>query len=286
MERVSLAADSSQISDFMKCPRLWYYKYIRNLEFSGAERNLAFDKGTLVHALFDYYYQRMPNNPMQIANEAILHFRKNVDKLGVPKSDVDLIVSRFMAYSQMYSNDFQPLIINGKPQVEVGFSVPILDTSTFYFVLEGRIDLITNQEVFVDHKTQSRKYDHYKFTPQFLTYSLATGLSHGCINYFSLADTVNKDTFRRSLFTVNNDVRERWKKKVIEIFHKMAYCKITGKFDMNEVSCQDNFGICQFAKLDEETNPKMVEIIIKQQYRQREEWKPWRLNGDGKDDKR
>jgi PD-(D/E)XK nuclease superfamily len=279
MGKISLAADASQIADFMKCPRLWYYKYIRNLEFSGP-RNLAFDKGTLVHALMDYYYRRMPDNSIKVAGEAVQEFRKNVPKLGVEKKDVDLIIARFQAYSQMYGvNDFQPLVVNGEPQVEVGFSVPIVDTNYFYFVLEGRIDLITKNEIFVDHKTQSRKYDHYKHTPQFLTYALATGLSQGCVNYFSLADLVNKDTFRRQVFVINSEIRERWKQKLIQIFYKMAECKRTGNFEMNEVSCQDNFGICQYAKLDEETDNKFREQLIKLQYREREAWQPWRLNG-------
>ena len=284
-KRISISADASQISDFMKCPRLWYYKYIKSIEPTEKriDEDLSMNKGTLVHALLDYYYKANPTDLMRSANECLTKFSRETPKLDVSPKDQQLIMQRFLQYVGNYSKfgEFQPLRINGVPQVEVGFSNTILDTDQYHFVLEGRIDLITDKEVFVDHKTQSKKYNYYHYNPQFLTYSLATGLSSGCINYISLAAKTDEETFRRYPFIVTVEMRDRWKEKVIKIFKRMAGCVVNNEFEMNENSCQGNFGICKYTQLCETIDPNIQKRLINFKFKEREKWEPWRLSENG-----
>src|SRR5215471_8589145 len=139
MERITLKADSTQINDFMQCPRMWYYRYHRNLTAVTRDR-AALDKGSLTHHLLDYYYNLIPTMyPTMAAKEAIRQLQTSPDvNLQVSAEDRNMILNRFLQYTMYYQNDWQPLIVDGKPQVEIGFSVPIVDNDQYFFVLEGR----------------------------------------------------------------------------------------------------------------------------------------------------
>lgn len=288
-KRISLSADASQVSDFMRCPRLWYYKYIRNIEppqiqyvKDGEVKASSISKGTMFHALLDNYYKSMPGDSVSIANNTVLRYLKENPDLDIPNKEQQAIIKRFYEYASYYrTSEFQPMVVNGVPQVEVGFTVELLNNDQYYFMLEGRIDLITDKEIFVDHKTQSRAYDYYQFSPQFLTYALASELSMGCINYISLANVINKDSFRRPCVTYSQELKAQWKEKLIKIFKRMAGCIVNNEFEMNESSCQGNFGICKYSELCETQIVHIREKLMQQHYKQREKWEPWRMtNGD------
>jgi hypothetical protein len=238
-----------------------------------------------MHGLLDFYYRSKVDpkqaglHPIIVANNCIRKFRLESKKYGLNPEDQQFIIERFLAYVSVWSmqSDWTPLVINGIPQVELGFSVPILDTPWYYLVAEGRIDMITSSGIFVDHKTQSRKYDHYKFSPQPLTYSMASGISQGCINYISTAQVVNEDTFRRKPFSISFEQRERWKNRFKQICYQMLDCIENNNFEMREASCQDQYGICEYTPIDELTDEYIKEKLIDIQFKQVQKWEPWSM---------
>lgn len=283
--RIVLAVDNSQLVSFLTCPRQWQLQYLKSIKPKRLDtlKVSPLDKGTVVHALLDTYYKAraLGNNP----NDALGICFRTLDKgveLGkipeIPKTDINFIKNRFGVYVANYlTNDYRPLCLDGIPQVEVGFSIPLIDTLDVLFVLEGRIDLITEQ-MFVDHKSQDRTYNHYPYDTQFLTYALATGLKLGAINYFGLQETINANTFRRQQLSFQQDHLDRWREKVIYYMWRMAECIELNHYEHNEKSCSGQWGHpCPYTKIDEIIDESIAEQVEQQYYEVVPRWEPWSL---------
>jgi hypothetical protein len=295
--RFELAIDSTQISLFLECPKKWWWSFRQRLQRKGQKRD-ALDKGSLVHWMMDGYYHSIHRGAKwQVAlketQEALA--RKDWLFLGtkeeemisllerLPKNEVDLIKDRFNQYAVNYHMaDFVPLTRNGKPAIEVGFSVPIVDNSFYLFVLEGRLDFIANYNgipVNVDHKSQARKKARHAMEVQFLNYSLATGINRMCINYFGLQkDFKAGETFRRDVFCYNPIQLRIWRQKLETIFYRMAHAIQMDYFDTNEFSCSGGRGgwPCEFVEIcKENVAPGVIQAKIKENYEERPLWTPW-----------
>lgn len=284
MSRTIVTADASQIVQFMACEKMYQLGYVENLENREIKRE-ALDKGTVAHALIEHYYLNRANGMEMVPaqEDSILKMRKNPEvKDLIPKEDREFIASRFRQYTTFwYGRDFQVLKQEGRSAVEIGFSVPLLDSPAFLFTLEGRIDLIAKTSNFVhwvDHKSQAQARDRYKLEIQFRTYCVATGLSHGMINYFGLQKEMNEQTFRRQIISMSPKQMGLWREKLIRVFHRMAQCKMTGHYETNESQCPGVYRQCQFTEICEATSPALITNIKTMRYNVKPEWKPWRLD--------
>ena len=281
MGRFELALDSTKITSYLTCPTMFNYEHEVGIVKTGRDRT-ALDKGTVMHGLVERYYKKLwegetTSNAMGFSLSQLGELKKEVD---LTDEVFSLLSRRFIEYCSNYKDDklqIESSLFN-KPSIEVGFSVPILDTPDFYFVLEGRIDLIATLggiKLFIDHKTQERKKDLYPYSIQFMNYALVTGLRHGMVNYIGLSKEVNKDTFRRKLIYYGELKLQQWKKKVIDIFFKVLGDK---KRDQNFAMCGGMYGYpCQYHELCEQTDPSIRNGLIQVQFEKRAEWKPWRL---------
>jgi hypothetical protein len=287
-EKIILSADNSQISQFLTCPKSWYLKYINHLGKRGSNV-AALDKGTVVHALLDVFYKcrGLGMNVNDSLNTTFKTFDRQMELGKLPEiknEDTKLIKGRFSLYVTYYlSKDFKPLVINNIPQVEVGFSIPLVDTPTHLFAIEGKIDLITTQEMFVDHKSQERKYDHYQFDTQFLTYAMASGLKLGMVNYFGLQKEFKEGTtFRRMSLCFSHSHLDRWKERLHSLFLQMVgeLNNIEEGFEpsTNEKSCSGSWGYpCEFHTICEATDSRIQKMIQISQYEERPRWEPWTI---------
>jgi hypothetical protein len=279
--RTIIKADNSQMSCFLTCPQKWAYEYIHSIEPIGYKKP-ALEKGTVVHAMLDYYYKAigMKKSPMDAYKESIEVFKARDEvKTYLSKDELFFISQRFFQYVTAHLHqDFRPMVLEGKPQVEMGFSLPLFENNSYLFVVEGRIDLITQDEFFVDHKSQERKYDHYKFDTQFLTYAWATGLRKGMVNYFGLQKEINQDTFRRLLISISSQHIARWKDRMLDIFFQMAQCLKSKKYEQRENSCPGSWGyFCHYTPLCETLHPPLRDKLIQLQYKPKARWEPWSL---------
>lgn len=286
MNRITIRADNSQIKEFVYCPRSWYYKYILNLRPKGP-MSPYLDKGTIFHHLVDFYYNAIGSG--MTADDAYKYtidlFKRKLKAKEIPtdlsREELIFMASRFYNYYAHYSisGDYMPLIINGKPQVEIGFSIVILDNKYFLFVLEGKIDLITQSWFFVDHKTQAKRYDHYNYDPQWLTYGIATGCTKVVVNYVGLQQKLDVDTFRRVPFSFTKEKLDQYKEYLQGQFFKMANCIQNQSFPTEYANCGNKYNkVCEYHRIDESVDPSERKLNLLAFYTNNTpKWEPWKL---------
>lgn len=275
-----LAADSSQIVEFLQCEQLWQYRYQRCIS-SKYTLTTAMDKGTVFHGLLERYYEQLIQGKSWLDAQTFAMDSLEADNkektLGLKKDEILFIKQRFNQYACFYmQNDFIPLVS------ERGFSVPIYESDDFYFVLEGRIDLIAltaNREtkLVLDTKTQERETQIYPRSIQFKNYCLATGLNHCVINYVRWHKDMKENTFERKSVYFTNLYLLQWKKELIRIFFKMAHAIIVNKYEKRLSTCQNNgYGKpCQFVELCDERNETVKNGLIEINFMEKPKWEPW-----------
>lgn len=276
-----LAADSSQIVEFLQCEQSWQWAYQRNLTHKYIPTN-AMDWGTIFHGMLERYYQAKieGENWSDAQLSAYDDLDKSKSEFKLSNEDFLFIKQRFLQYSCFYmKDDYIPI------KSEQGFSIPIYESQDFYFVLEGRIDLIGLTQdraikLIMDTKTQEREYLYYPRSIQFKNYCLATGLNHCVINYVRWHKEIKKNTFERKSVYFSNKYLMDWKRELISIFFKMAHAIITKKFEKRLSTCQNaGWGKpCQFVDLCDEKNLNVRNGLIQINYMERPKWEPWSLD--------
>lgn len=296
MPKITLTLDSTQISTTLKCFHMWALGYRESLS-KGDQKTQAMDEGTLIHALLDTYYtlKSVSNSAdsFKIAKATLLTFTEN--RLFSYYPDIDekrweFLAQRFLQYIFKNNNsDFVPLKIKGIPAVELGFSKILYEDAKYLFIVEGRIDLITeisNQTCWVDHKTQGAAKRLYKFKPQFLTYAWATGYSKAIINYIRLHQTYNeKDTLVKEVIDFPPFIIKEWEDTMLrKVFFPLAHILehngmdcTSNNFEKNRGSCSGAYDSapCMFTQLCETQSPEMQESIKNFAYVKIKPWRPW-----------
>lgn len=277
-QKFSLAVDSSQIVQFLQCEQSWQYSYQKNITHK-YQLTEAMDWGTIFHGMLERYYEALiQGKNWGEAQEwafADLTSKRKLFKLN--DEDFVFIKTRFCQYAMTYmQNDFIPL------RSERGFSIPIYESDDFYFVLEGRIDLIAmtqdrETKLVLDTKTQEREYLYYPRSIQFKNYALATGLNHCVINYIRWHKDLKPKTFERQSVYFSNKYLMDWKQELISIFFKMAHAIITQQYKKNLATCQNaGWGKpCQYVELCDEKNLNVRNGLIQINYMERPKWEPW-----------
>jgi len=284
MSKFSLALDSSQIVAYMTCPQLWKYQYKDNLE-PLERKHAAFSKGTLVHSVLESYYKNIDSGVptatkcgLDVVDKYRLDYLKD-PKCELTKDDLDLIAARFILYTAKYQNDLVPVVHNGKKVVELGFSYPLVDNDLFLFVLEGRIDLITQSErhnCVVDHKSQGRYSKYNARRVQFLNYALGMNVNHMMVNIFPLQAKFDDKNMFRQLFYYSPETMRQWKTKLTQIFFRIANSIMLSQVERNESACEGKYGYpCDFCQLCDEHSEQVYNNLIKFKYKKREPWSPW-----------
>lgn len=282
MPKKILILDSSQISTFLECERMWDYNYRQSLvtiQQAETTKSSAIAMGTYGHKLLEIYYKGIGSGYLPAAMlERALNFNpddhectcehlKSLHILLGEKTECnececqqykaqpfpldeesrELVKQRVREYVWTYShNDIKPL---NEDAVEVGFSERIYEDDNFLFVLEGRIDILGTMgdiNLFADHKFQLRARDLYTKSIQFRNYALVTGKLFGLINYVRLTKKVDKTTYNRAITSFTfNDLRW-WKDELVRIFYKVQTAidafAATGIYQPNWGSCSGKFG--------------------------------------------
>lgn len=273
--QIVLRADASQIKTFIRCPQRWFYEYKMSIKPRGYKASKPLDKGTLLHALLDIYYNNWHIIGQTAAANLAIRKAKTVTQLT--PEEIKFCQDRFIQYVGYWKFANQEFI---PAAVEVGFSKIIHDSPLFLFILEGRIDLIVEndkEKIFVDHKSQSRVYDHYKFDPQFCSYALALGSSRGIINYIGTQDKVTENTFRRTPLFFSTQQIKIWEEELIDWFRQMAMMLMANKYQKRRTSCKEGTQECLYTTICEQPNNNLTQIMIKSHYEEVEPWQPWKI---------
>jgi len=274
-----ISLSQSQISEFLRCPQLWNLHTAQNWGKPEQDERYYLDEGTIVHAFLEHYYRDstpLGNIPSKFTGEVKEIWRDFdvTDKYKERPAHLtkDFLFERIKLYvmGKMMRGDWRARE-NG---VEVGFSTVIYEDDQFVFVIEGRIDLITTDNCIVDHKTQSRWANLYMRKVQFVTYAMATGLSHVIANYIMLTKEVNAQTFRTDLVSFSKAELEYWKNYLIEwVFWKIARWEIW----QNHGACGGTYDSwpCMFEKVCWEQNEEMRARILRHNFVKIEEHRSW-----------
>lgn len=250
------------------------------------------DSGSLMHYLLEVYYTLKYNgagwqSSMNQALERVVEMERGNNHKGkvgnLTNEEILFVKTRFTQYVANYhQSDYKPLARKGKPAIEVGFSVPIVDNSYFLFVLEGRLDFIAdyNDLVYnVDNKCQWRKENKYWGEVQFLNYSLATGVNRMLVNIIGMQKAFKPEYLRRQLFYYSPLQLRIWRSKLERIFYTMAHAITCGSYDKRESSCCNNHRVCEFSEICREyVEPGLVQLKRGELYEPRPLWQPWNEN--------
>lgn len=296
--------DSHKIRIYLICPEMYNIAHEQNLRkvntFPVDEKHRYMDKGTLVHKLMDTYYNLRALNPRMNAMEhgtAALKFFQSTKlfaQSGFSAEWETLVSQRFIQYIIKYSTfEYNPLIRNGVPSVEVGFAKKIYEDDNYIFIIDGRIDLLAHADFgnfFIDHKTQERKSELYEQKIQFCTYSLATGFNYGGVNYFGLQKKYEeKETLRRDFFYIPQWKIEQFKGYIIEKVFKPiaerraedARRRLSGvrkdqwEMSLNSCSGPDEKRRCELADICETEHVETRDLIKRQFFQVVPAWSPW-----------
>lgn len=310
MSKQIVIADSTQLQTFCECPTMWLHSFHDNITLEGSIKD-DIKMGTMGHKWLEIYYRSLGidgnlQNAVAAANAINFDELDKVDAEGFPldKAKRSTVIDRLQLYWMKYSKlrDFIPICkqkhavaFNSEgvpydcyekvPLVEQGFSYELLNTSEYLFVLEGRIDLLTEVNGtfhWVDHKFQSREHDLYQKSIQFRNYSLATNCSVGVINYIRLHKAVSDSTLERVAVSFGSAELRAWRSELIDIFVSMAKSmkKLSDQksyaFERNRSACAGKWGYpCQYTPICEEPLRQVGDLIKVQKYIQKKEWRPW-----------
>lgn len=269
-----ISLSQSQISEFLRCAQLWNLHSAQLWGKAEVQERHALDAGTIVHAFLEQHYK---GNNFAAAPR---HFSPETKELwegfdereykGRPKYLTrDFLFERVKMYimGRTLQGDWKA------KDVEVGFSTVIFENDQFVFVLEGRIDLLT-EGMIIDFKTQSRYSNLSKRKIQFITYAMATGIPHVMIQYIMLTEKVDNHTFRTDLMSYSRAEMEYWKNYLIErVFMKIAKWEI----EPNHGACAGTYDAapCMFENVCWETDEDMRSRILRQNFVQIEEHRSW-----------
>jgi len=308
VSKTVIVLDSSRIKTYLECPEKYNISYRQHRRKTWINPQWKKDysgQGTYVHALLETYYNLRALNPsmnsLQHGTAALNLFQslKLAPKMKLPPEFETLVNVRFTQYTIKNSlGDYQPLVHNGVPAHEVRFSIKLYEDENVIFILEGRIDLLCRVGVpaygtvkaFIDHKTQERTSEMYEFTPQTLSYALATGFNYGGFNYFGLQQKYDeKTTLHRDFFYIPDWKIKQWKAYIIKEVYWPVANRIIQEAKYGE-SQADSFiwpqrwltcagpdlkRACDFSEICNAPTSELRELIKRQFTHIVPAWSPW-----------
>lgn len=200
----------SSVDEFQKCPRSYYYSYVKGIEPIARREKL--DKGSFVHMVLEAYYKEIrAGAARQKAYNEARGFALDIGpKSYLEQEDQDIVLSRFEQYHITYLNDgWIPLYI------EEPFSKVIYEDETLVVLLEGKIDLVIKEErtgeiYVIDHKSGDKSFTPTPLSNQFEAYCIGLGVQSVMKNFFGF----QKDpalAFKRSLLSYAKETLEESK---------------------------------------------------------------------------
>lgn len=280
-EKKIVVLNSTAIAIYLECPQKYDFAVLQSLVRKG-QKNEAMGKGEIFHHLICKYWQlKLEKHPKPFIaiTEELTQLRSNFSYIS--NEDLEFLRQRFFAYSIFWESDpAKPLILEGKLAMEIGFTVKIYEDQEFIFLLEGRLDRIATQQgidFLLDHKTQGRKYDYYWRRPQFMNYVLGAQeqgmqVNKLMVDYIGLQQTINKDTFRRDMFSYPSSAIREWKQYLIDrIYFPIA----RGKIYKERGSCEGVYAPCIYNDLCDAPSARGLEELITLNFEKTEQHRSW-----------
>ncbi len=274
----TLILNSHGLSDYQKCPQLFGYTNIQNLE--PAMTYLPFAKGTLISTLLERYYTLQINDKLNKDNvwnviQTTLYNESN--PIRDDKELMPFLEMRMLQYWKFYQKESWVTIA-----VEEGYSKTIYEDDSHLFVYEGRpdwtgyIDKEMNKLVHADHKSQSRHDNIYPFNNQALGYCWASEIDIFIYNYFGLQTTGKpEDWFRRVPQRFSKQQIETWQNETIQWFFKI----LKDRERLKSWQCTGKYGVCAYKKLCEASEDWIRKDLINREFKSRH-YQSWEVKDE------
>jgi hypothetical protein len=155
---LTMRLDSSKISDYMRCPRYFFFRHVLGWRQDGANHDLEF--GSAWHLAMEYLLAHgFSGGWVDKAMEFFMsHYRKHFSDITdldrYPKSPAGAREALEL-FEQKHKEfwRYTPVIIEDRPATEVYGTVPISDTRKLHFKIDGILQNEYKQFLFMDHKT-------------------------------------------------------------------------------------------------------------------------------------
>lgn len=221
----------------------------------------------------DKLFKIMMRSPYFKNSKSEINFKTRKRQTVLIDDDNLHIASRLMAYFNKYRHEKYPIIA-----IEQGFSKIIYEDKYTIFSYSGRPDLVLDYGRFgigpMDHKSESRANDIFKFNNQFAGYTWALDAKVGIVNYIGLqTDLKDGDVLRRDAFTFTENQINRWKSDTIEWYFRILHSIVNKKF-IRSWRCEGKYGACLYSSLCTSGTRKEELIKIKRDFKKLE--KPYR----------
>jgi PD-(D/E)XK nuclease superfamily len=168
--------DPSKLTEYMRCARKYFYKYILGWSSEYPNNDLIF--GSSWHLSAEHFLRAGYNaEALYEASRLFVehyrkHFDESTDKLFEPKNP-STALEALAKYCEIFQSDarkYETL------WTEIGGVVSISDTNTMYFKIDAILkERESSRILFLDHKTSKRKYsdwgEHWILSTQMLTYN-------------------------------------------------------------------------------------------------------------------
>ena len=283
--QVIIRIDASMLNAYETCPKSFQYRYRQNIV--PREYKVSLGKGDFMHRLLANHYKLKQANKIDyneiIANTLILA-RQLAITCDLSAEDCEELTHIYELYADYYQGEH--CIILG---VEKFFSEVLLDTPTIKIIIEGRIDLITQEDDKsispIDHKTFARNYTTVSLNNQFMTYCSVLGVNSLTKNKIGLQKTMLSKTvrttvsgtpalttltpntkmppekrFTREVFSYSTELLNEWKADKISSILEIVRNEQQDRYRRLHTQC-DRYGGCQYVMVCSSPDRKRNEII-------------------------
>jgi hypothetical protein len=288
---IQWAWDSTSLSYFKRCPRLYYYVMI--MGYRPKEESVHLRFGIEVHRVAQDYEKLKADGIKH--DEAVFHVIKGLlYRVSDWESDhkyknKDNLIRTAVWYLEKYKNDPAKTYVleNGKPAVELSFQFDLdwgpreLNQN---YILCGHLDRLVeyNGEMFVnDIKTTTSTPGPYywnQFEPdnQMTLYTLASKVifepAVRGVMITSAQIMIDDTRFTRGMTYRTQDQLDEWVGELKWWFDWQNEYALLNKWPMNDTAC-DKYGGCMFRHVCSKS-PGVRDKFLKSDFEQGEPWNP------------
>lgn len=202
----------NMIKTYITCPKKYYYQYIEHL--SMPKSVLPFEKGKKIHALANYYLQRV-----------------KIDRIETALTQEEKRIWESLKQNPYYNMDY----------FKSEFTI---STKLANYWLGGRIDAVVTQGdnyYILDYKT-GQTPQNPEFDPQTMIYLLC--MDKYLKNYDKLSFVyINLKEKNNYVVEFNENLKKQYEEKLSEICSKITQDKV---FTPNQSQCK----YCEYSKFD------------------------------------
>jgi hypothetical protein len=155
--------DSSKVSDYLACPRLYFYSHILGWRPDSPAHDLHF--GTSWHCAREYQllhgYEDVQGAFNAFLDEYRKEFHESTDEMYKPKTPT-AVLSALMKFAEERSNDLaenEVVILDGKKMTEISGTVPVDHDRVMYYRMDSIMRRKVDGKIFSwDHKSTQARY--------------------------------------------------------------------------------------------------------------------------------